>query len=635
MKRIFTISIITVLLVSLVLIPYPVRAAFTKVWVDDYWQTGVPPYAEDIDLDSDFATIQAAINNVDWNGTVHVKEGTYKENLDLKDKKSLKILGAGAAVTTINGDGSTSVVTGNSMNSDSRIEGFTITSNVQTTFPDFGGGINLENSATTIASCNITGNKAKYGGGIYLSSKLAESLSPQIINSLVINNFADTLGGGIFFLEFGPSGTSLSPEVMNSTIADNEAGDGGGIYNHSSTPTVKNAIVYGNTNTSIPSDPNNISNYPDSVTTVDYSCIEDGYPTGTGNIDEDPSFVGSGDYHLQPGSDAIDAGDPSFTGPPLTDLDGNSRIVNSVVDMGAYEYGSSDGDPPEASNPSPPDSTYTADSTPTISVDLTDDASGVDAASIVLTVEGATATHSRDGSTVSYTPTVPFADGQVVDVTVDADDNAGNTMAPFSWSFTVTLDYTLTINIVGNGDVLADPLPGPYPSGTEVELTADPDPGWSFTEWSDGLTGTENPKTITMDGNKSVTANFIDKTPPEISISVSPDTLWPPNHKMVEIIATVAVSDTGDPFPTVVLSSIVSNEPDDANGNGDGNTMNDIQGVDIGTEDYVFLLRAERDGSGNGRVYTITYTSTDASGNNAIAIITVTVPHDLGKKAKK
>jgi hypothetical protein len=44
---------------------------------------------------------------------------------------------------------------------------------------------------------------------------------------------------------------------------------------------------------------------------------------------------------------------------------------------------------------------------------------------------------------------------------------------------------------------------------------------------------------------------------------------------------------------------------------------------------YYFKLRAERDGAGTGRVYTITYRVTDESGNSAIASAAVIVPHDM------
>jgi hypothetical protein len=76
----------------------------------------------------------------------------------------------------------------------------------------------------------------------------------------------------------------------------------------------------------------------------------------------------------------------------------------------------------------------------------------------------------------------------------------------------------------------------------------------------------------------------------------------------------------------VVLTSITSNQP--ANAKGDGNTANDILGAALGTSDYKFQLRAERQGTEKNRVYTITYTATDASGNSASAKATVTVPHE-------
>ena len=67
--------------------------------------------------------------------------------------------------------------------------------------------------------------------------------------------------------------------------------------------------------------------------------------------------------------------------------------------------------------------------------------------------------------------------------------------------------YTLTINTVGNGTVVADPS-APYDYGTEVTLTATADTGWTFTGWSGaGCCGTGT-CSITMDDNKSVTATF-------------------------------------------------------------------------------------------------------------------------------
>ncbi len=71
--------------------------------------------------------------------------------------------------------------------------------------------------------------------------------------------------------------------------------------------------------------------------------------------------------------------------------------------------------------------------------------------------------------------------------------------------------YTLTVNIIGNGFVIKDPDQTEYIPGTVVELTAVPDSCWSFSHWSGDLTGSDNPEFITMDGDKTVTAHFIEE----------------------------------------------------------------------------------------------------------------------------
>jgi endo-1,4-beta-xylanase len=105
--------------------------------------------------------------------------------------------------------------------------------------------------------------------------------------------------------------------------------------------------------------------------------------------------------------------------------------------------------------------------------------------------------------------------------------------------------------------------------------------------------------------------------------------LWPVNHKLIPIEANVIATDECDPDPEVRLVSITSSESD--NGLGDGNSSEDIQGAEFGTDDSAFLLRAERSGRRNGRVYTIVYEAEDDSGNVATAEVMVTVPHSQKK----
>jgi hypothetical protein len=116
-----------------------------------------------------------------------------------------------------------------------------------------------------------------------------------------------------------------------------------------------------------------------------------------------------------------------------------------------------------------------------------------------------------------------------------------------------------------------------------------------------------------------------DTVAPVVTVSLDPAVLWPPDHRLVPIGATVAVSDVCDPSPTFVLASIASDEPDD--GAGDGHTSPDVEDAQLGTADTSFLLRAERDGSGDGRVYTVAYTASDGSGNTSGATGATLVPH--------
>jgi uncharacterized protein (TIGR03118 family) len=104
--------------------------------------------------------------------------------------------------------------------------------------------------------------------------------------------------------------------------------------------------------------------------------------------------------------------------------------------------------------------------------------------------------------------------------------------------------------------------------------------------------------------------------------SASPNVLWPPNHQLVSVTVNYAVSDDCDPAPSSSLA-VSSNEGE---GGGSGNTFPDWMVLDAHDVDLV----AERMGTGNGRVYTITINCTDKAGLTSSTTVTVTVPHDLG-----
>jgi uncharacterized repeat protein (TIGR01451 family) len=138
---------------------------------------------------------------------------------------------------------------------------------------------------------------------------------------------------------------------------------------------------------------------------------------------------------------------------------------------------------------------------------------------------------------------------------------------------------------------------------------------------------------VTHTASTALPLQIVDVAAPTVTVTLSPSAIWPPNHQMEPVTATVTATDNCDPQPTVTLVSITSNEP--AEGFlGQGDRGPDVEGAAFGTDDRAFSVRAER-GTGHGstgRVYTVTYRVTDRSGNSTVSTATVTVPANNGGK---
>lgn len=116
----------------------------------------------------------------------------------------------------------------------------------------------------------------------------------------------------------------------------------------------------------------------------------------------------------------------------------------------------------------------------------------------------------------------------------------------------------------------------------------------------------------------------VDKTPPVISGLPADCVLSPPNHKMVAVGITTVTDALSGVLPGTFVVTATSNEP--ANGTGDGSTNPDI--LIIGGR---IQLRAERAGTGTGRIYAIGASASDLAGNVATGGATCRVPHGNGK----
>jgi hypothetical protein len=105
-----------------------------------------------------------------------------------------------------------------------------------------------------------------------------------------------------------------------------------------------------------------------------------------------------------------------------------------------------------------------------------------------------------------------------------------------------------------------------------------------------------------------------------------PSLLWPPNHKLVPV-EILGISDPNADPVTITVTGIRQDEP--ISGSGDGDTAPDaaVSGGSI-------LLRAERAGNGDGRVYTIYFTATDSQGGQCQGLVKVSVPRSRPQPAQ-
>jgi len=193
-----------------------------------------------------------------------------------------------------------------------------------------GGGAAIGNSK--LSHCLITGNSSSYGGGVN---------GCALFNCVISNNFtfvqddSGSYGGGAAYsgltncLVVGNTaslgGGAYTCDLEDCTVSANTADDSGGVNNS----VLNNSIVYYNSAASNPDV---------SVSTMNYCCTP--LPvSGDGNVTDEPDFADAvnGDYHLQDGSPCINAGNNNYVS-AVNDLDDNTRIISTMVDIGAYEF---------------------------------------------------------------------------------------------------------------------------------------------------------------------------------------------------------------------------------------------------------------------------------------------------------
>ena len=209
-----------------------------------------------------------------------------------------------------------------------------------------GGALSVDRCDVGIDRCRFEHNYGINGGGLYL---IDSHETCSITNSLFANNISGHFGGGLAIRDSSPLMSNLTV-VGNHSIGVN---CGGIFFYQYSEPEVFNCIVYGNTNEAPLEQPvqmwtwtyeGNAPKFHNCLIQYGLENISngDGITVYENCLDEDPLFADpeNEDYHLSANSPCVNSGSAETPDIILNslDLDGNMRMSDGQIDMGAYEF---------------------------------------------------------------------------------------------------------------------------------------------------------------------------------------------------------------------------------------------------------------------------------------------------------
>jgi hypothetical protein len=622
--------------------PKPVTAAVILciLWASGDVARGSAPVT--IRVPADYATIQQAINAAASGDAVIVAAGTYYETIDFHGKDITVASEQGPEATIIDGHGAGSVVTFALGETRAAVlSGFTLRGGYTNSFG--GGGIAILSSSPTIRDNVIRDNEVcNSGGGIssFWGSPLIEH------NTITHNGMRGCSGGwGLGIYIYGNSAAEIVANLITENN-DTAVGAGGGVALFSAgNPTVRGNVIS-----------NNI------IVPLVGGCVARGGAIAVANdmhgTIADNVIVGNTacyaaavywiGYASSGGAvfanNTVADNEGRFGAPAIytAGVDGRTWIANNVITTGSGAALACDNVvnvpmPILASNDmfrrdaGSPYAGTCSDQTG-LNGNISADPLFVDPSNGDYRVRMTSPVIDAGNDNVPRIPAVDLAGGsRIVDGDGDGVEhvdmgaleyrnhapiaNAGEDQIVIAGRDCVA---TVTLNGRGSdadGDALTYAWTGPSgpTAGATLSISL-PIATYVFTLAVDDHNGGF--------ASDVVVVTVVDATPPEITaVTATPSRILQTNHAMVPVSVNASITDC-DPSASCKIVSVTSNEPD--NGLGDGDTPIDWKI----TGDLTLELRAERAGTGAGRVYTILVACTDAAGNTSTSTVTVTVPHE-------
>jgi hypothetical protein len=415
-----------------------------------------------------------------------------------------------------------------------------------------------------------------------------------------------TTSGSVTFAPGSPTATvTVNPETDTTIEADETViltiTSGAG-YNVSSPSSATGTITNDDADVSVTVSPASVAE--DGATNLVYTFTRTGFTAGAltvnfsvggtatfGVFPDDYTQTGATTFTTTSGSVTFTPGSPTatVTVDPETDATAESDETVIITLTAGASY--------NAVSPSSATGTILNDDT-LVSVAVVPSSTAEGGANMVYTF-------TRTGPTTSAV-TVNFSVGGTASFPSDYSQSGATTFTPPTATVTFGIgNSTATVTVT--------PLTDCTVEGPETVV---------FTVQAGSGYGVGSPSTAT-----GTIVNTPDSSAPTITLIPNVNmTLWPPNHQYESIAVTDFVASASDNcdlsvnLNSVYIQKITSDEAE--NGNGDGNTNNDIV---IAAGCKTAQLRSERVGSGDGRVYTITFKVKDSVGNFTTATATVTV----------